>query len=225
MFGFGKKKQYDNDQQERVLAGIALGALHETQKELLEEFDKFLVDNYNANHPHCGTTLYYTGQLPNSLEIMSYAVGFNFGVCQSYEKDEAYAGGVVAHFAASYEKTTQNYLKILGLSYYSKTFFDIFSDRWNKKIFQTDDDASAAFIAGLAEGKDFADVDRNTSSNYSLLKDPATVSKFNLTEFRSLMKGWMSSVLGDSAIMAMMTFPIHWSDDEVDAELLRLGLN
>ena len=44
MFGFGKNKE-KREREEKVFAGIALEAIYETQKEILESLDKFLVEN------------------------------------------------------------------------------------------------------------------------------------------------------------------------------------
>ena len=57
MFGFGKKK-VDEDRLRRALAGIALEAIHNTQKEVLDDFSKFLEANENCSKDY-GTCMYF----------------------------------------------------------------------------------------------------------------------------------------------------------------------
>ena len=230
MFGFGKKKKDVDDNEGKILAYTAWEGIHGTQKEVLEEFDKYLVDKRQASYEHQGTFSYFTGSVHNSLEIMSYCFGFVLGVCQSHGKDEVFGAEVMVYFGQMYEKANINYLNAMDKSLVpnrtdQRTFLDIFDQRFIGNVFATNEDASTAMIAGMAEGKDYSDISQAVEKDYSVLKDPTTASKFGLAEFRGLLKGWMAIVLSNEQMAALMTFPRDWSDSQIDAELDRLGLN
>ena len=66
-----------------AFAGLAWQATHETQKEILEEFDQYLVDKKGATYVHFGTNQFYSGKMPIAEDIIAYLLGFLFGYCQS----------------------------------------------------------------------------------------------------------------------------------------------
>lgn len=223
MFGFGKKKQDMHKQ--KVFAGIALEAIHETQKELLEEFDKYLVDNKEANYPSFGTHLFYSSKMPVAEDVVAYILGFIFGVCQSYGRDESDAGAAIFYFGEGYERTTNNYLKVLSLECYSKSFFEVFETAWVSKKYLQDETNGNHFIQGLAEGKDYADVTVEMDQDYSVFKSPETAEKLNLSGFRHIISGWKGQILFSKELMAVIKMPAHWTSNEIDIELRRQGLD
>lgn len=101
---------------------------------------------------------------------MSYCIGFIFGVCQGYGKDEGFAAEVIIHFGELYEKTNENYFNTMDKNLLpnradERSFLELFAERWLEKTFKTDRDASTAFISGMAEGKDYADISKEAEKN------------------------------------------------------------
>ena len=222
MFGFGKNKEKEQREQ-RAFAGIALQAIHETQKEFLENLDKFLVEEMEVTYEHYGTSSFYSSKMPIAEDVVAYSLGFIFGVCQSYGRNEIFAGAAVAYFGEAYEKTTTNYLNVLNMKTYEKSFFDEFEDVWTSKKYLQDEYTGNVFIQGLAEGKDYADISREVEENYSVLKSPDTAEKFNLTGLRNILKSWQTSLLLSNELMVLAKMPLDWSDEQIDAELIRQG--
>ena len=222
MFGFGKNKE-KREREEKVFAGIALEAIYETQKEILESLDKFLVEKMEATYKHYGNSTFYSSKMPISEEIVAYCLGFIFGVCQSYGRDESYAGAAVAHFGKAYEKTTNNHLEVFNIKPYEKSFLDEFVDVWTSKKYLEDEETGNICLQGLAEGKDYADVSREVEENYALLKSPETAERFNLTGLRNILADWQTSFLLSKELMVLAKMPLDWNDEQIDAELVRQG--
>ena len=225
MFGFGKKKIEDETSEQRAFAGLALQATHETQKEILEEFDQYLVDKKGATYAHFGTNQFYSGKMPISEDIIAYLLGFVFGYCQSYGKDESFVFPTLVHFGEGYEKTTNNYLNALGLKYYENSFFDVFEAAWTSKRYLHDEATGNCFIEGLADGKDYADRTNEIERNYSALKWPDTAEKLNLNGLRRIISGFSGQILFSKELMAIAKMPIDWNESQIDEELLRQGFN
>lgn len=223
MFGFRKKKE-SIDKLRSGLAGIALEAIHSTQKDALDEFSEFLQINENC-HQDYGTNMYFFMRMPIDESVVAYSLGFVFGVCQSYGKDDDYAGGVFAEFAVAYEKTIDNYLDALGAKRFDTSFFEKFQRIWETGSIQNNDLLSGIFATALAEGKDYADVTREIEKNYSIIKRPSTIERLNLSCFREIIDAWKKVALSTRELLVLGRMPIHWDDEQIDAELIRQGFN
>ena len=225
MFGFGKKKLEDETRMQRAIAGLAWHATHEIQKEILEKFDQQLVDKKGATYPHYGTGQFYSAKMPIAEDIVAYLLGFVFGYCQSYGKDESFVGPTLVHFGEKYEKTTNNYLDALGLKNYEKSFFDVFEAAWTSKRYLHDEATGNCFVEGLADGKDYADRTDEIEQNYSALKLPDTAEKLNLNGLRRIINGFKGQILFSKELMALAKMPMDWNDSQIDEELLRQGFD
>ena len=225
MFGFGKKKKEQESRAQKVIAGIALEAIYETQKEILEEFDKYLVDQKGSTYPHFGTSGFYSGRMPVAEDIVAYIIGFIFGVCQSFGKDEAFVGTALFYFGEGYEKTTNNYLDAFSINRYEKSFFDVFEKAWISKSYLNDHTLGEHFLEGLAEGKGYADITNELTNDYSLLKSTETSEKLNLSGFRRIINSWKGQILFSKEMMALAKMPLDWSDEQIEKELRQQGFD
>ena len=225
MFGFGQKKQEKEARDQRAFAGLAWQATYETQKEVLENFDRELVEEMGVTYPHFGTSQFYSGKMPIAEDVVAYILGFVFGYCQSYGRDESFVGATLVYFGEKYEKTTNHYLDEFGLKYYEKSFFEIFEAAWASKRYLHDEANGNCFIEGLADGKDYADRTYEIERDYSALKWPDTVEKLNLTGFRRIINGFKGQILFSKELMAIAKMPIDWNESQIDEELLRQGFD
>lgn len=223
MFGFGKKEQ-PAPRALPPVAGLTLEILHNTQKEILEELDAHLVSEHEATYAHSGSMYFYSGKVPNHLDMMSYKIGFIHGVCQSYHINEEQQGEVVVQFVTAFDKTIGNHTRALNIPDYTESFFDLFVDRWENKVFMHDDAAAEEFLLGLTEGKEWADADQIIQKDYSKLRDVSITSKLNLDGFRGLINGWKLNLMLNDEAMALISMPQHWTDEQIDAELRRKGI-
>ena len=156
------------------------------------------------NIPYTAAALYFADCLQYDLLTMAYQFGFIQGMSQSYGISEKVPDVMFVH-GQSEEKTIKNYYSILELKNNPKSYLELWEDALGRKLFETDEDAAKEMLTGMAEGKSFGDVSRNAAEDYSLLKDPNSISALSVDGFRKLFRQWSLNVLHDKDKQALLS--------------------
>ena len=202
MFGFNKKKSQITLVE--LVATDTLQILNSALEEELKAFQATIEDRFDVKHANTAAALYFADWIQYDLLTMAYQFGFIQGMSQSYGISEK-APDVMFVYGQSEEKTIKNYYSILGLKNNPKSYLELWEDALGRKLFETDEDAAKEMLTGMAEGKSFGDVSRTAAEDYSLLKDPNSISALNVDGFRKLFKQWSFYVLYDKDKQALLS--------------------
>ena len=202
MFGFNKKKPQITLVE--LVATETLQILNSALEEELKAFQATIENRFDVKHPNTAAALYFADCLQYDLLTMAYQFGFIQGMSQSYGISEK-VPDVMFVYGQSEEKTIKNYYSILELKNNPKSYLELWEDALGRKLFETDEDAAKEMLTGMAEGKSFGDVSRNAAEDYSLLKDPNSISALNVDGFRKLFRQWSFNVLHDKDKQALLS--------------------
>jgi len=202
LFGFNKKKPQITLVE--LVATETLQILNSALEEELKAFQATIENRFDVKHPNTAAALYFADCLQYDLLTMAYQFGFIQGMSQSYGISEK-VPDVMFVYGQSEEKTIKNYYSILELKNNPKSYLELWEDALGRKLFETDEDAAKEMLTGMAEGKSFGDVSRNAAEDYSLLKDPNSISALNVDGFRKLFRQWSFNVLHDKDKQALLS--------------------
>jgi hypothetical protein len=201
LFGFNKKKP-----EVTLINFVAAKTQHILNAALEEELktlqDK-IEDRFNVSHKNTAAGLYFAECMQYDLLTMAYQFGFIEGMSQAYGISEK-ALDVLCAYGLAEEQTIKNYYSILELKNNPKSYLELWSDAFQKKLFETDEDAAGEMLTGMAEGKSYGDVIRTANEDYSILKDPSAISSLNIDGFRKLFRQWSFYVLHDKEMQNLL---------------------
>lgn len=66
-----------------------------------------------------------------------------------------------------------------------------------QSFFENDEEAIAANLNGMADGKSYGDVFQKVMDDYSIMKDPNASSALNIDGYRLLFRQWSFNILHD----------------------------
>ena len=106
-------------------------------------------------------------------------------------------GNVVSAYGEAEEKTINQFYSILELKQNPKTWLELWSDGVQQGFFESDEEAIAANLNGMADGKSYGDVFQKVMDDYSIMKDPNASSALNIDGYRLLFRQWSFNILHD----------------------------
>ena len=213
MFGFGKKKQSNQDGKSlNEIAGESQKAIWVTKQEFFAEFNDQLVNDFDVVFEHGGTLMFFLEATQYDYDFMAYGFGFVFGFGQAHSKEEEFCHQAIPLFVRGHEKKIYYFMDGLGLKRDSKTYFELFMERMADSSLLESEAGSVGVAAGLADGKGFGDYQIAIQKDYSKLNDKEAAAKANLNGLRELLEQWRFGVMMNTDLMEAVKNEAHLNE-------------
>ena len=194
MFGFGKKKQKDLQQQNEatanLIAGVSIQIIWAVKEEYFQDFSDRLKRDYGSTYDDAGTACFFLEATPYDADFMAYGLGFIRGMIQAYGKDESCNGLALVQFISGYEKTLSIFVDALGLKHNPKSYSELFMEALDNDVLTDSENGSEGLGLGLIDGKGFGDYFISVENDFLALKNTRLTEDANLDGLRYLLKHW-----------------------------------